>query len=76
MSSDNICQTVTELGKTLSNPVKTVVAYLAAILFTSPECTSDSWTTIFFLSILHAITTGNATYHHLQKTTSALDFRR
>ena len=70
ISFDNICQTVIEFGSTSSNQVKTVFANFDAILLTSHEWTSDSWTTIFFLRIFHANTTGKATYHHLQKITS------
>gem|GEM_PF-1297675 len=76
ISSDNICPTVVDFTKTQSKPVKTLFAYLAAILLTSQERTSDSWTTIFFLKNLAANTTGKATYHHLQKTTSTLCITR
>jgi hypothetical protein len=72
ISSESICPIVLECGKTQSKPVKTWSAYLAEILLTSQEWTSDSCTNIFFLRIFDANTTGKATYHHLQNTTSIL----
>lgn len=69
-SSEIICHTHLECGSTSGNQVKVCLASLDAILLTSHEWVSDSWTIIFLRSIDHATTTGNATYHHLQNMTS------
>jgi len=70
ISSEIICPIVSPPGKAQSNQVNTFLEQRLAILLTRPGWVSDSWTTIFLRSIHAAITTGNATYPHLQKTTS------
>jgi hypothetical protein len=76
ISSERICPTTIAHGKTLSNPQNDCLENLFQILFTNHGLTSDSWTKIGLRRNFAAKTTGKATYHHLQKTTSALDFRR
>lgn len=70
ISSDMICPTVLDLGKTSSKPVNTLSAKRLAILLTNPGWVSDSWTMIFLWTNAAANTTGKATYPHLQNTTS------
>lgn len=76
ISSERICPTTMAHGKTQSNPQNDCLENLFQILFTNHGFTSDSWTKIGLRRNFAAKTTGKATYHHLQKTTSALDFRR
>ena len=76
ISSDKICPTTMAQLKTQSNPQNDCLENLFQILFTNHGFTSDSWTKIGLRRNFAAKTTGKATYHHLQKTTSALDFRK
>ena len=70
ISDPSNCPTTCVCGSTSGKAEKLCVPRRQEIRLTSPALVSDSWVTIGIWSIHAAITTGSATYPHLQNTTS------